>query len=1102
MAGGWPNHAPCRNLTPRATPPSNPAFVSDLRTQLQESLGSAYTIERELGGGGMSRVFVAEEAALGRKVVVKVVPPEMSAGVNVERFRREIQVSAKLQHAHIVPVLATGEISAGKAGAAPYYTMPFVEGESLRSRLLRTGALSITDAVSILRDVARALAYAHDHGVAHRDIKPDNILLAGGSAVVADFGIAKAMSAARGEGSSATLTQIGTSLGTPAYMSPEQAAADPDTNHRADIYAFGCVAYELLAGRPPFVEKTPQRLLAAQMSATPQPILSFRPDTPAPLAELIMRCLEKEAGARPQSATELVRVLETVTSGSGHVALPPILIGGVGSFRRALLLYVAAFAGVSIVAKGAITIIGLPDWVLPGAVFVMLLGLPVILFTGYVQRVTRQAITMTPTFTPGGTARPSSGTMATLAMKASPHLSWRQTWRGGLYTLSAFVLLVAVFMVLRVMGIGPAGTLLAAGRLSEDATLVVSDFDMRGSADTALGNVVAEALRTDLSQSHAVNVMQVNAVKTALRRMQAPAGARFDLTLAQALAQREGAKAIVSGDVTPVGQGFIVSLRLVAAQNGDELAAFHRTANTAADLIPTIEKLSRDLRGKIGESLRSVRASPALGQVTTSSIDALRKFTEADALSDNNSVKAIALLKEAVAIDTGFAMAWRKLGVLYGNGGYPRALRDSAVTRAWRTRTRMTEDERLGIEAYYYLQIAQDRARTITTYEQMISRPDVQHTAAYYSALHNLALQYEGRRDWTRAESLYRAALREANPASVTYQNLAGVLYNKGDFRGADSVLDEGDKKLNKPTILLNARALVADGRGDLDSAPRGARRRAGMPTPDWRGVGHYLLGSMDAVQGKLRSQERHIQLAEQADSMRGADVNHAGDSAYFAWQDAWYRGDNRAAIRKLDAALASMPVKAMAARKDATPFFVAAVYAASGRPDRARAVIADYDAIVGRDTMRGRIDEGMRLWTMAQVAMADQRYADALKLFRQWDSGPDGPRNACAPCGAMWYGRVFDLMGQADSAIAEYQRFSDTPFSAQITGPQSSDEMFRAATYKRLGELYEAKNDTLRAVQNYSKFVNLWKDADPELQPKVAEVRKRLSRLQRSEGR
>src|SRR5204863_10114350 len=247
--------------------------MTDLREQLQTTLTGTYTLERELGGGGMSRVFVADELRLGRKVVVKVLSPELAAGISAERFEREIKLAASLQQANIVPVL-----SAGDTNGLPYYTMPFVEGESLRARFAK-GPIAITEVLRILGDVARALQYAHERGIVHRDIKPDNVLLSGGTAVVTDFGIAKALSASRTQsGASATLTQLGTSIGTPAYMAPEQAAGDPDVDHRADIYAFGCLAYELLAGRPPFHGRSPQRVLSAHMSEMPQPVAELRPD--------------------------------------------------------------------------------------------------------------------------------------------------------------------------------------------------------------------------------------------------------------------------------------------------------------------------------------------------------------------------------------------------------------------------------------------------------------------------------------------------------------------------------------------------------------------------------------------------------------------------------------------------------------------------------------------------------------------------------------------------------------------------------------------------------------------------------------------------------
>jgi len=289
------------------TPDESP---SALRDQLQASLGTAYSIERELGGGGMSRVFVATETTLGRRVVVKLLPPDLAHALSVERFRREIALAARLQHPHIVALLAAGE-----SGALPYYTMPFIDGESLRARIDRLSALPIADVVRILRDVAGALAYAHEQGIVHRDIKPENVLLTRQHALVADFGVAKALSASMGQ--SDTLTASGIALGTPDYIAPEQAAADPNTDGRADLYALGAMAYEMLTGTPPFPGRTLQAKLHAHATESVRDVTEQRPATPPALADLVMRCLEKRPADRPQSADEVLQILETVPTTSG-----------------------------------------------------------------------------------------------------------------------------------------------------------------------------------------------------------------------------------------------------------------------------------------------------------------------------------------------------------------------------------------------------------------------------------------------------------------------------------------------------------------------------------------------------------------------------------------------------------------------------------------------------------------------------------------------------------------------------------------------------------------------------------------------------------------
>ena len=295
-------------------------MADKLERRVQEHLGATHSIQFEIGGGGMSRVFVAEDRALKRKVVVKVLNPNLAATFSVARFQREIMVVAKLNHPNIVPVLSAGELD-----GLPYFIMPYIEGESLRGRIVR-GPLSLRETVGILKDVMRALAYAHSMGIVHRDMKPDNILLTGSAAVVTDFGVAKAVSAARNKGAIAegqSITGIGISLGTPQYMAPEQAAADPNADHRVDIYAMGIVGYEMLVGSPPFHGRNPQALLAAQLTELPPPLASRRYDVPVTLSDLVMQCLEKNPGDRPRNAADLVRLLDAPDILSGPLAATP-----------------------------------------------------------------------------------------------------------------------------------------------------------------------------------------------------------------------------------------------------------------------------------------------------------------------------------------------------------------------------------------------------------------------------------------------------------------------------------------------------------------------------------------------------------------------------------------------------------------------------------------------------------------------------------------------------------------------------------------------------------------------------------------------------------
>ncbi len=300
----------CERESPLLNRPAIEGFAALFDEVEEPSLtgifGGRYRIEREAGRGGMARVFLARDVKHDRDVAVKVIRHDVAASLGSGRFLQEIAIAARLRHPNIVPMYDSGE-----ADGVLYFVMPFEEGPSLRARITQDPSIPATERISILRDIARALAYAHERGVVHRDIKPDNVLLSGGAAVVSDFGIAKAVSAAQAESSGGTITQAGARIGTPAYMAPEQAVGDPTTDHRADIYSFGCVAYELFAGKPPFEGATAHELVAAHVGTVPVSILAVSPTVPQHVAALIMRCLQKRPADRPQTAQELLRDLDS-----------------------------------------------------------------------------------------------------------------------------------------------------------------------------------------------------------------------------------------------------------------------------------------------------------------------------------------------------------------------------------------------------------------------------------------------------------------------------------------------------------------------------------------------------------------------------------------------------------------------------------------------------------------------------------------------------------------------------------------------------------------------------------------------------------------------
>ena len=319
--------------------------MTDSTDRLWTALSDRYAVEREIGHGGMATVYLARDLKHGRAVAIKVLRPDLAQAVGSERFLREIGIAAQLQSPHILPLL-----DSGAHDGMLFYVMPYVEGDSLRGRIAREGAIAPSEAMRLLRDIVDGVAHAHRKGVVHRDLKPDNVMIAERHALVVDFGVAKAMRDATAQHA---LTSIGISLGTPAYMSPEQAAADPNVDHRADIYALGVMAYEMLTGKTPFTGP-PQAILAAQVTQPVPPLLTVRPDVPPAIAQLVMRCLEKDPGKRYQTADDLLLAIESLSTPA------PALTGAFGGAseppraraRRRLLVSAGIAAALLVIYAG------------------------------------------------------------------------------------------------------------------------------------------------------------------------------------------------------------------------------------------------------------------------------------------------------------------------------------------------------------------------------------------------------------------------------------------------------------------------------------------------------------------------------------------------------------------------------------------------------------------------------------------------------------------------------------------------------------------------------------------------------------------------------
>ncbi|QJR35787.1 serine/threonine-protein kinase [Gemmatimonas groenlandica] len=1050
---------------------------------LQVALGTGYRLDRELGGGGMSRVFLADDLALRRQVVLKVLPSELAGVVHLERFNRETLLLARLQHPHIVPVLNVGSLH-----GLPWFSMPYIEGESLRARIDRVPELPIADVVSVLRDVAKALAYAHERGIIHRDIKPDNILLTGDAATVADFGIAKAVSSARAETHGDALTQIGIAIGTPAYMSPEQAAGSDAIDQRSDLYALGCVAYEMLSGTAPFAGRPFQRQLVAQITETVPPISERRSGIPPALASLVMQCLAKDPALRPQEARDMVLALEQTDVRSGEI---PQATSSVTSVWRAIVTWGAAVVVLGLVAKVATSSIGLPTWVFPATLLITALGLPLILVTGFVQRVARANATTITSATayassPSASASASDTAPTRLsraALAASPHLTWARVEKGSIAVIGAFALMIAGFMGLRAMGVGPAGSLQASGAFADHERLVMTDFSVRG-ADTLLGRVASDAVRAGLVQSGALTLLTPTEIGEALTRMQRPRDSRLALDLMRDVATREGVRAIVDGELTAVGSSYILAVRLVTADSGRELASYRATAESPDRLIQMADELSRKLRARIGESLRVVNATPPLERVTTSSLEALRRYSAGVRAADveGNTLRAAELFREAVAIDTLFAEGWRRLGLLLANMTAAPGAADSALSKAYQLRGRLTEIDAERVTASYFAAGTHaDRVKAIQAFERVLALGDS-------SVLGNLAGRYESRREFARAEVLRRLVVQR-DSGVLRLSALRSNLFLQGHWSGVDSIEAIVRRRFPKDNLNSAWARTRAQLSGDLplyrrlvDSAVVEGDARDPVQTANRQMM-------LALTEGRLRDADRFRGVSLATYRAQGVPID-AFTASYMSLESTIDAGAPVSeALRDFEAARAGAPPTSRVAASLAA----ARVYAKLGMASRMKEALADFDRSVSDSTARKRYADS-RMAIVTELAMAEGRWAQAVASARRADQEADGPATNCVECLSLELLRVFAEQGVADSALAQYDAYRRTPYGMRPrVGP---DLTVPARTMLALARIYEARGDARNAAAAYRDYATRYERADADLQPSVRDARARMQAL------
>jgi tetratricopeptide (TPR) repeat protein len=722
---------------------------------------------------------------------------------------------------------------------------------------------------------------------------------------------------------------------------------------------------------------------------------------------------------------------------------------------------------------------GLPDWV-PGFAFVLLLiGLPIVLATAFIQegapalRSTRRPDPVDPTLLPMDWAPEP-------ARKEQHIFTWQKAALGGIFAFLLLGITAGGYMGLRNAGIGPFGSLLASGDLDAREPILIAEFrPLNG--DTMLATTVTEAFRVDFTQSSAVTVVEPKHVREVLQRMSRDPKARVDAELAHEIAVRDNIKTYLLGEVSQAGEKYVVAGKLLATGDGRVLASYRETAAGIDDMIGAVDRLSKKLRSKIGESLRTIRAEKPLEAVSTPSLDALQKYTQAAYAIDTerNWDTGISLLQEAIELDSAFAMAWRKLAVAYGNSGRGRELAVRAATKAYEFRDRLTDAERYHATAFYFHRVKGDWEKAINAYRMLEDR-DPRWPP------NNLGISYIQVREYQKAADAFRRSIAKDSTLHAGYENLAEALAFLGDFDGVDKILTVTERRF-KHADAPEYRALAAAARHDYATAEAEVRKmlEATRTSPVFRARANWQLASLAHVRGELTEGKRFRNEVVTAELERGNSWAALDDALWEVWLDFAARRNPDRALATLEAALQEHSLEAIPAM-DRPYLDIAGGYALLGKADRARHFVAQYEAAVP-DDLRGNT-VGSYATIEGAIALHEKRFDAAIAAFRK-----RAATGLCSYCGDTDLALAFEQAAMPDSAIARYEHYLSTPSLYRIW----SDGAQLASVYERLAELHASKGDRQNAARYAAKFVELWQNADPEFQPRVQAKRRMLQEIE-----